>query len=58
MSYSRGVHVLMASMSALVIINVKKLCGQTLANDTRLAFGPHLCIGLLVTSLAMAYDRL
>ena len=50
--------ILTASMSALAVIIGKQMSGQQLVKDTRLAFGPHLCIGLLAIWLAMAYELL
>jgi leader peptidase (prepilin peptidase) / N-methyltransferase len=49
--------VLFASMSALTFILIRQIRGQLLSANTRIAFGPHLCVGLLATWLSMAYGK-
>ena len=39
---------LLACLSALIFLTLKKMHGETIALETRIAFGPHLCLGLSV----------
>ncbi len=48
--------VLVASLSALVAVVSSQLAGRPLEQAARIPFGPHLCIGLLATWLALSYD--
>ena len=47
--------VLIASISALTAVITLHLAGRQYAAETRIAFGPHLCTGLLATWLALSY---
>ena len=43
--------ILIASASALLFLLMRSLAGTAITNDTRLAFGPHLAIGLAFVTL-------
>ena len=50
--------VLIASISALLMIVALQICGQAVPSGQRIPFGPHLCMGLLATWMAMWYGIL
>jgi leader peptidase (prepilin peptidase) / N-methyltransferase len=41
--------ILLASIAGMALLAIQQLRGQTIAATTRLAFGPHLCLGLFTT---------
>jgi leader peptidase (prepilin peptidase) / N-methyltransferase len=50
--------ILVASLSALATLAIMQIMGGVPNLQTRIAFGPHLCVGLLVTWLALSYGYL
>jgi leader peptidase (prepilin peptidase) / N-methyltransferase len=50
--------ILVASLSALATLALLQIRGGVPNLQTRIAFGPHLCVGLLVTWLALSYGYL
>jgi leader peptidase (prepilin peptidase) / N-methyltransferase len=50
--------ILMASLSALAALAFFQIRGRVQNLQTRIPFGPHLCVGLLVTWLALSYGYL
>jgi leader peptidase (prepilin peptidase) / N-methyltransferase len=49
---------LIASMSALTWVVAKHMGGRSLVQGQRIAFGPHLGLGLLATWLAKSHDMI
>ncbi len=50
--------IFVASLSALACMVIFQISGRTSSLQTRIPFGPHLCVGLLVTWLALSYGYL
>jgi leader peptidase (prepilin peptidase) / N-methyltransferase len=50
--------ILVASLSAVATLAILQIKGRVPNLQTRIAFGPHLCVGLLVTWLALSYGYL
>jgi leader peptidase (prepilin peptidase) / N-methyltransferase len=50
--------IFVASLCALASIVVLQISGRMPNLQNRIAFGPHLCVGLLVTWLALSYGYL
>jgi leader peptidase (prepilin peptidase) / N-methyltransferase len=50
--------VLVASIFALASLAILQMSGRTSSLQTRIPFGPHLCVGLLATWLALSYGYL
>ena len=50
--------ILVASISALAYLAILQISGRVPDLQTRIPFGPHLCVGLLVTWLALSYGYL
>jgi leader peptidase (prepilin peptidase) / N-methyltransferase len=50
--------ILVASLSALASLAILQITGRVPNLYGRIPFGPHLCVGLLATWLALSYDYL